>query len=280
MKKTDLLTKVNESLERLAADLSAGKSESFNAYLRVVAKFHRYSYGNTLLIMFQKPDATVVAGFRKWKEMGRHVRKGEKGIAILVPVFPSKKRTHSTHRKKKHDQPVKLMDDMVDDEVVDVDQPVTFRTGYVFDISQTDGEPLPDPFLSKGIANEDHIALMEAGIRKSGAVLNYNSLTGAYGVTDGHKIVVDPSCTGVMKLQTLAHEWAHFLLHQDNKLPKKIEELQAEATAVAVCAALGYDVEPTGLNYLSRYGITSEELQASLKRIHFAIHAMLEFMTV
>ncbi len=84
-----------------------------------------------------------------------------------------------------------------------------------------------------------------------------------------------------MRLQTLAHEWAHHnILHRDSTFPKKTEELEAEASAVAVCAALGYDVEPTGLNYLSAHDITPEELKDSLVRIHAAIHTMLEAMSL
>ena len=280
----DLMAKVGETLERLAADLSAGKPELLKAYMRAMARFHRYSYGNTILITLQKPDATIVAGFRKWKKMERHVKKGEHGIAILVPVIHGQKRKNKKKQEEvtaKHDQPVKVTE-MVDDDVVDVSHPVGYRTGYVFDISQTDGEPLPDPFSSKGIANEDHIALMEVGIRKSGAVLKYSEIVGAYGTTDisSNTITIDPAFTGVMRLQTLAHEWAHFILHRDGKLSKKIEELQAEATAVAVCAALGYDVEPAGLNYLSIHGITAEELKDSIQRIHFAVHTMLEAMSL
>ncbi len=276
----DVLAKIGEALERLATDLSAGRPESLTKYLRSLALFHQYSYGNALLIALQKPDATLVAGFRKWKKMGRHVRKGEKGMAILVPIFPG-----STRKQKQrevvvveHDQPIKLTE--LDDEVSHFDRPVTFRVGHVFDISQTDGEPIPDPFVSKGNAKKDDIALMEDGIRKTGATLKYETLTGAYGTNHDHIITVDPKWTGVMRLQTLAHEWAHYILHRDSTLPKKTEEMEAEASAVALCAALGYDVEPTGLNYLSHYGITPEELKDSLVRIHAAIHTMLEAMSL
>ena len=261
----NLMARVGETLERLAADLSAGKPESLKAYLRVVAKFHDYSYGNTLLIMLQKRDATLVAGFRKWKQMGRFVRRGEKGIAILVPVFPAKKRKDKKqHEEVKHEQPVKLMD-MVENKTDVDDQPVSFRVGYVFDISQTDGEPLPDPFSSKGIANEDHITLTEAGIRKSGAVLKYGKVVGAYGTTNtsSNTITIDPALTGVMRLQTLAHEWGHFILHRDGKLAKKIEELLSLSHQLVTVSTDGDNV----------FGVIRVELDFLSQATHSTIEA-------
>ena len=131
---------VTAALDQLLAALAAGHSVALSAFLKTMARFHRYSWGNQLLIHSQRPDATRVAGFRAWLALGRAVRRGEKGIAILAPLV----------RKEP---------------VFGVDQPedadrciVGFRTAYVFDVSQTDGDALPEIARPSGDPGE--------GIRK------------------------------------------------------------------------------------------------------------------
>ncbi len=116
----------DQALEQLSQALAVGRSEELTRYLSMLAKFHKYSFGNVMLILSQRPDATHVAGFNTWKQMGRFVRQGEKGIVIIAPMA----------FRKQEKQPT------------DSDKPETvlrFHGVYVFDVSQTDGQPLPEP---------------------------------------------------------------------------------------------------------------------------------------
>ena len=129
----------SKALATLSAALEAGNSAAFTAYLSVAARFHKYSWTNCLLIAMQRPNATRVAGFRAWLGLGRHVRKGEKGIAILAPIIT--KRSRDT-KEDRHDTS--------DSTTESVGYLVGFRSAYVFDIAQTDGEDLAEFALYRG----------------------------------------------------------------------------------------------------------------------------------
>ena len=130
MKTEDAKTLAESALDTLAAQLDAGKSASLTAYLASMARFHRYSANNIFLIHVQRQDATRVAGFSAWRKLGRFVRRGEKGIAILVPM---------TLRRSRDD----LAMASADGRRATARPILGFKPGYVFDVSQTDGEPLP-----------------------------------------------------------------------------------------------------------------------------------------
>jgi hypothetical protein len=132
MDREEALRVSDEALQSLSAALKEGKSEQLTKYLDTMARFHQYSFSNCMLIFAQKPDASNVAGFGKWKEFNRFVRKGEKGIAILAPLV----------RKKKDESG----SDATDSSKSSSDEKVLFgfRIVYVFDISQTEGEDLPE----------------------------------------------------------------------------------------------------------------------------------------
>jgi antirestriction protein ArdC len=116
------------ALDKLIQALEAGKSEALRAYLAAVGRFHRYSFGNVMLIMFQRPSATYVAGFNTWKSLGRFVKKGEKGITVLAPIVVSRKKEQAETEDQREEQ-----------------QAVAgFRPVTVFDITQTEGQPLPE----------------------------------------------------------------------------------------------------------------------------------------
>jgi antirestriction protein ArdC len=132
---TEQAKSLSESaIAQLMDALERGHSEALKLYLGVMSRFHRYSWGNTLLIYSQRPQATHVAGFHAWLRMRRYVRKGEKGIVILAPMVG----------RRKSDQPD---DELVEDEQTRI---FGFRTAYVFDVSQTDGELLPQFATVKG----------------------------------------------------------------------------------------------------------------------------------
>jgi hypothetical protein len=131
--------RVTEALGRLAEAVSAiHDSEAFRRYLDVQARFHRYSFGNVLLILSQKPEATQVAGYRTWQSLGRQVRRGEHGIKILVPMRVRQPRTDAGVVEAPDDPEPTSADDPVG-----ARQRLLFGIGMVFDIAQTDGEPLP-----------------------------------------------------------------------------------------------------------------------------------------
>src|SRR6185503_3530833 len=129
MNADDLKKLTTESLRQLAALLEQGQSERLTSLLKTMARFHRYSLHNVCLIVAQRPTATRVAGFHTWRTLGRFVRKGEKGIAILAPIVARRR------------------EDSTDDDSKTV---VGFRAAYVFDVEQTDGEPLPEPSEATG----------------------------------------------------------------------------------------------------------------------------------
>jgi hypothetical protein len=166
----DALKKLTtESLNQLAALLEQGHSEQLTSLLKTMARFHRYSLHNVCLIMAQRPTATRVAGFHTWRTIGRFVRKGEKGIAILAPIVA---RRHQ---------------DSEDDDSRTV---VGFRTAYVFDVEQTDGAPLPQAAEASGDPGEatDHL---KATIGSEGIALDYaDDLDGALGLSCGGRIQV------------------------------------------------------------------------------------------
>ena len=132
-----------EKIEQLAAELERGQSETLKAYLAAMSRMPRYSLNNLLLISAQKPDARQVAGFTTWRRLGRSVRKGEHGIAILAPCVKRRK-SDSASAKPKRDLLAKRAEGETDEVVVGL------RGAYVFDVSQTEGAPLPEPACVHG----------------------------------------------------------------------------------------------------------------------------------
>lgn len=227
---------------------TAALSEAVSQYLETMARFHNYSLWNTMAIIIQNPNASVVAGFKKWMTMGRFVKKGEKGIAILAPIFA-----------KKEDKTGK-----------EVSALVGFKTVYVFDISQTDGKPLPEAPEWKSPEKD---AELEAALVK---VMNANNINfqvvdvirgDAQGVSKGGTIhVIKEAGT-----KTFIHELAHEFLHQGNKteewkLDKKTVELEAEAVGYVVASHFGLD-DLSSPNYIALFQNAGKDIIARLDRI-------------
>jgi antirestriction protein ArdC len=256
MKSEELQERTEKALEELVQALEAGKSETLLHYLETMSRFHRYSLGNTILIMFQKPDATNVAGFRRWKDLGRFVKKGEKGIAILAPL--AKKRCVE---KEKEDGTK---------EEVEVRRLYGFRVVHVFDVSQTEGQPLPEFAPITGDPGEG-IRRMEEAVRGFGIELNYvASLGGALGVSEGGKITVLENLAPGEAFSVLAHELAHELLHRGERrqeTTKTIRETEAEAVAFVVCHANGLESKTRSADYIQLYAGDKELLVESLEYI-------------
>jgi len=242
---SELLNRITAHIEELAKAADAARlNEQMIRYLETCARFHRYSPGNVWLILMSRPEARQVAGFRQWQAMGRFVRRGEKGIAVLAPLLFHKD-------EKDPESPVVLRG---------------FKVVYVFDISQTDGQALPEPPVWK--SPEKNAELQErllAFARDRGITVSFKKLPGEMqGVSKGGCIEIDPQAG----TKTLIHEIAHELMHQgkDRPVDPGIRELEAESVAFVVCRHF----EMEGLsspNYVALHGATSDKILAHLERI-------------
>lgn len=149
-----------ESLDRLGSELEAGKSEALQNYLNTIARFRNYSWRNVLLIGAQRPEATRVAGYHTWKDLGRQVKTGEKGIMIFAPML-TKQRENTVTPPNAEKTPTKL------------DEPFRitgFRAAFVFDVNQTEGKPLPEFAKTTGDP-KDHLEKLKALVTKQGISL-------------------------------------------------------------------------------------------------------------
>jgi hypothetical protein len=215
-------------------------------YLDMCSSFHQYSPCNVWLILMEKPDATMVAGFHKWMTMKRFVRKGEHGIAILAPVLASGE----------------------NEDGMQVAKLVGFKTVFVFDISQTDGEPLPEPPNWKSPEQNAVLTkrLMDFAESRGIQVQVKELQEETQGVSMGGTIILSPTAG----TKTLIHEIAHELLHhKETKLMLHAErELEAEAVSYVVGKHFGLD----GLsspNYVALHGANAEMIMEHLERIRY-----------
>jgi len=241
---------LNKQIEQHLVELAqatdkARTSEEMLRYLDFCAKFHQYSAGNIWLIMLAKPDATYVAGFHKWKSMGRWVQKGERGIPILAPV---------------------LVKDENNEDGIDTKRLVGFKTVYVFDVSQTEGEPLPP--IPDWKSPEKNLELNKRLIKFAeikGIKVSFKKLPGdIQGVSKGNEIEVATSAG----TKTLVHEIAHELMHQGNDmfLDKANRELEAESVAFVVCKHFGIG-NLNSPNYIALHDASTEKLFAHMTKI-------------
>lgn len=251
--KASYARKVSEqAFNELIEAVEAGKSDKLIAYLKAMGRFHKYSVGNAMLIHFQCPKATHVAGFRTWQRLGRYVKKGERGIAILAPIVQHKK---------------SLLAD--DEEDFDKEVLMAFKTAYVFDVSQTNGKPLAEFARVQGDSAEC-IERLKEYIAAQGIKFEYSNNIGlAEGVSCGGIVKIKIGLTVAESFSVLVHELAHERLHKDdNKLKsKKIKETEAEAVAFVVCHGIGLDVNTASSDYIQLYDGNKKTLLQSLERI-------------
>lgn len=257
----------DQALETLANALEQGGSENLTAYLATMAKFHQYSFGNILLIMSQRSDATHVAGFQTWKKLGRFVKKGEKGIVIIAPMLIRKK------EEEADDDEAKML---------------RFKAVYVFDESQTDGEPLPE-FSRVGGNPNGHTARLKDLVTAKSITLEYAGsldatieLGSADGVSAGGRIVLREGLSPAEEFSVLAHELAHEMLHRGEErksLSKVVKETEAEAVAFVVSHAIGLDTNTAASDYIRLYQGDKETLAASLDRIQKAAAEIIAAVT-
>lgn len=252
-KAKQLRERIDTSLDTLANAVDAVRaSEAFRAYLQVQARFHRYSWHNSLLILMQRPDASQVAGYKTWQKLGRQVRKGEHGIMIFAPC-PYRKEVEGA-----------------DGETETVES-IFFRVVHVFDIAQTDGEALPTVDVPTiDVAADRLLADLQAVASKRGIAVTFAPIVdGAFGASKGGKIDVDDTHATGQQAKTLAHELAHEALHKTNRgaLTRNMAELEAESVAYVVCTHFGLDVEVRASRYIALWDGDSKGLRASLERI-------------
>ena len=235
----------SQAMDELVAAVEAGKSDQLKTYLAMMGRFHRYSLGNQLLISFQRPDATRVAGYRTWMQLGRRVKRGEKAIRILAPIV---------RRTKDEDEDEKV---------------VSFRSACIFDVSQTDGKPLAE-FARVGGDPGEYASRLRGLITANGIKLEYsNAIGSAQGLSAEGRIVLREDLGPAEEFSTLAHELAHEILHQGRESPtsRTVRETEAEAVAFVVCQAIRLDANSSASDYIQLYDGSKETLIESLERI-------------
>lgn len=255
--KTNYARKVSQqAFNQLVEAVEGGKSQKLTEYLKTMGRFHNYSLGNAILIGFQRPNATRVAGFSTWQKLGRHVKKNEKGIAIMAPIIWGRKMTNTSDEKDKKEN---------EDETA-----MAFRTVYVFDYSQTEGKPLPEFARVHGEPGI-YVERLKKYITGRGIRLEYsNAIRSAEGLSAGGLIILKKGLSSAEELSVLAHELAHENLHSDrDKMPKdkKVRETEAEAVAFVVCHGIGLDTNTASSDYIQLYNGDKETLMESLERI-------------
>ncbi len=247
----------NSKRDRLLEELTTGiaeltTSERWQHFLDVQSRFHRYSFLNTLAIQLQRPDeATQVAGFHTWRRLGRRVRKGEKGIAILAPVV----------------RRVRVEDDNGDKHVL-VGAPTAFRVVHVFDVAQTDGEELPS--ICERLEGDDvsgaYARLVEVA-HSLGYTVEEDYLPDARNGDCNfaeHRIRVEVRNSEAQQVKTLAHEIAHAMLHEGFQ-DRSLAELEAESVAFVVCRALGIESASYTFGYVAGWAGGGTEAIAAIK---------------
>lgn len=253
MKSHELILEIEKRLASLAVETEKAKASTVILdYLKVMATFHQYSFHNTLAIYTYCPHATHVAGFVAWKRLGRYVKRGEQGIPILAPCTARKQQEPNTNS---------------DDES---QIPMYFKVVYVFDVSQTEGKPLPDAPITATGSDQGLLSSLEQIASNHSIQLEYKALADShYGTSFGGRIEIEARLEPAGKASVLAHELAHEFLHKNNDketLSRQQKELEAEAVAFVVCSHFG--INTTSPNYLALWDIAPEEIMDSFHRIH------------
>ena len=272
--------KVQEITEKLEQGIKElFESEKYKTYLNTMSKFHNYSFNNTMLIAMQKPDATLVAGFKAWqKNFDRHVKKGEKGIRILAPA-PYKIKEERDKIDPVTQELLLDKDGNPQKEEVEITIPA-FRAVSVFDVAQTDGKPIPElaakELLSDVEGYQDMIRAVEA---ISPVPIELEEIAGdskGYYDSEAKRIAVQENMSESQTLKTMIHEVAHSKLHskeveQDEQMRKdrNTKEVEAESVAYTVCQHFGIDTSDYSFGHIAGWssGRDTKELRASMDTI-------------
>ena len=279
-KPADKLKEITDRLEKGIMELF--DSDRYKEYLRVMSKFHNYSFNNTLLIAMQKPDASLVAGFQSWKNnFKRNVVKGEKGIKILAPS-PFKIKQEMEKIDPATQKPVIGADGKPVKEEKEITIPA-FKVVSVFDVSQTEGKELPDIAVDMLTGDVERFKDVFAALEKTSPVpIGFEKIAGnshGYYHLEEKRIAIDEGMSELQTIKTAIHEIAHAKLHDiDPNAPKekqadrpdhRTREVQAESVAYAVCQHYGLDTSDYSFGYVAGWssGRELDELKSSLETI-------------
>lgn len=295
----DQKTGNREKVKEIVASIEGGikdlfQSEQYAQYLSTMSRFHNYSYRNTLLIHMQRPDATLVAGFNKWKnQFGRHVKKGEKGITILAPT-PFKKKIEEQKLDPDTRAPVLDADGNIVTEEREIQIPM-FRPVKVFDVKQTDGKPLPSLAMDLTGDVRHYKAFLDALCRASPVPVDFkpikDSMDGYFSL-ENQRITIRDNMSETQTVCALVHEITHATLHNRERdqrataagetepAKKKDEntmEVEAESVSYAVCQYYGIETSANSLAYIATWSSGRElpELKASLETISKTANALI-----
>ena len=280
------MKEITERLEQGVKDIFT--SEMYTTYLRTMAKFHNYSFNNTLLIAMQRPDATLVAGFNAWKnKFNRYVKKGEKGIQIIAPA-PIKE--VGEREKIDKDTGLAVLNENGEPEMERVEYVVPrFRLTTVFDISQTDGEPIPSLEVNELTASVKDYALLTAAIEQVSPVpMRFDEIEGdakGYYSDADKEICIQVGMGESQTIKTMIHEVAHAMLHNSDFMKQRGEEkdrltkeTEAESIAFTVCSVLDIDTSDYSFPYVASWasGKEMKELKDSMDTIRLTAADFLE----
>ena len=247
---------ISANVQSLIEQLKAGHSDALTAYLNAMSRFHSYSFGNVLEIARQRPTATKVAGMYAWNQLGRRVKKGEKGIRILAPIIGIKRKPEVEAEKDITKQNTRVL--------------VGFRNAYVFDVEQTEGVELPAMREVYGDVGENHDRIVSF-IERQGIELVYTEkIAPALGMSYGGRIAILPGQSKAETFATLLHELAHEMLHKAERrttTTKVVRETEAEAIAFVVGKAVGLEVGTASADYIALYHGNASLLIESLEVI-------------
>ena len=282
-KPTEKLKEVTDRLEQGITELF--DSERYREYLRVMSKFHNYSFNNTLLIAMQKPDASLVAGFSAWKNnFGRNVIKGQKGIKIIAPS-PYKVKQEMKKIDPHTQQPIIGKDGKPVTEEKEITIPA-YKVVSVFDVSQTEGKELPDIAVDELTGDVERYRDFFAALEKTSPVpIGFEQIPGSshgYYHLEDKRIAIQEGMSELQTLKTAIHEIAHAKLHdidlnapeneQQPRIDRRTREVEAESVAYTVCQHYGLDTSDYSFGYVAGWSSGRElsELKNSLETIRSA----------
>ncbi len=275
--KDERLKEITERLEQGVKELFT--SERYAEYLRTMSQFHNYSFNNTLLIAMHKPDASLVAGYQAWqKKFGRHVKRGERGIQIIAPAPVREK--HEVEKVDPETNELVLREDGQPETEEIVTVIPRFRVMTVFDVSQTDGRPLPDIYNGDLTANvENYEIFMEAIHRVSPVPMRFDEIEGethGYYSNLAKEIVIKDGMSQSQTMKTAIHEVTHATLHDRDIMEaagvekdQMTKEVEAESVAFAVCEYFGLDTSDYSFPYIAGWSSDRDmkELRTSMDTI-------------
>ena len=282
-KPAEKLKEITDRLEQGITELF--DSERYKEYLRVMSKFHNYSFNNTLLIAMQKPDASLIAGFNSWKnQFQRNVKKGEKGIKIIAPS-PFKIKQETEKIDPQTQKPVIGRDGKPVTEEKEITIPA-YKVVSVFDVSQTEGKELPDIAVDALTGDVEQYSDFFAALEKTSPVpIGFEKIEGGahgYYHLEDKRIALDEGMSELQTLKTAIHEIAHAKLHdidlnapkdeQQPRVDRRTREVEAESIAYTVCQHYGLDTSDYSFGYVAGWSSGRElaELKSSLETIRSA----------